>query len=124
MTVMNEIDTPDSATIIKTDTRGRARYTAEFKAEVVDACEKSGMSVLAFSRHCGVSYATLQSWIKKRSVANADQPGERFVLAGLVDQSTGSGAMIKLDLPGGACASAVDENGARLLAVLVRELAK
>ncbi len=124
MTVMNEIDTPDTATIIKTDTRGRARHTAKFKAEVVDACEKSGMSVLAFSRHCGVNYATLQSWIKKKSAADAESSGERFVLAELVNQSTAPGGVVKLELPGGACASAADENGVRLLAVLVRELAR
>ncbi len=124
MTVMNEIDTPDTATIIKTDTRGRARYTAEFKAEAVEACEQSGMSVLAFSRHCGVNYATLQSWIKKKSAPNAEPSEQRFVLAELVNQSAASGGMVKLELPGGACASAADENGVRLLAVLVRELAR
>ncbi len=81
MTVMNEIDIPDSATIIKSDTRGRARYTAEFKAEVVRACEQSGKSVLAFSRHCGVNYATLQSWIKKKSAPDDPPLEQRFVLA-------------------------------------------
>jgi transposase-like protein len=126
MTVMNEIDTKESTRIIKSDTRGRASYTREFKAEVVEQCNKSGMSVLAFSRHCGVNYATLQSWIKKndsssRGSRQADKsPG--FVLAELADGSV-SGT-VAIELPGGARASASDEHGVRLLAVLIRELAR
>jgi len=124
MTVMNEIDIPDTATIIKSDTRGRARYTTEFKAGVVEACEQSGMSVLAFSRHCGVNYATLQSWIKKKSATDDPPSEQRFVLAELPGQAAASTGTVRIELPGGACASAVDENGVRLLAVLVRELAR
>lgn len=129
MTVMNETDTETSASIIKTDTRGRARYTAEFKADVVAECEKSGMSVLAFSRHCGVNYATLQSWIKKRR-EDARKPRDSagspsFVLAGLIgDTPAPRSGEIVIELPGGTKASAIDEGGVRLLAVLVRELAR
>ena len=128
MTVMNETETDTNTSIIKTDTRGRARYTSEFKAGVVEECGKSGMSVLAFSRHCGVNYATLQSWIKKSdsSTGGAKQPGNPhgFVLAELVGGGVSGSGSIAIDLPGGARASASDESGVRLLAVLVRELAR
>ncbi len=82
------------------------------------------MSVLAFSRHCGVNYATLQSWIKKKSAPDDPPLEQRFVLAELCAQATASVGTVRIELPGGACASAVDENGVRLLAVLVRELAR
>ena len=48
--------------IIKADARGRMRYTAEFRQEVLEAFEMSGMSAAGFARQCGVKYQTFAGW--------------------------------------------------------------
>ncbi len=62
MTSMNE---PACTGIIKADTRGRIRYTAQFKEESLEAFGKSGLSGMQFARQCGVSYPTFAAWVKK-----------------------------------------------------------
>ena len=58
MTSMNE-------SIMKTDKRGRLRYTQEQKKTMVEAYQASGLSAPRFATLHGVNYQTLVSWIKK-----------------------------------------------------------
>jgi transposase len=76
---------PSAGPIIKSDRTGRTRYTAEYKREVIDAFEPSGLSGPAFARQCGIKYPTFAAWLTKRrkegqpSSDPADRPA--FVLA-------------------------------------------
>lgn len=51
--------------IMKTDRRGRLRYTPEQKKTMVDAYLASGLSAPRFASLHGVNYQTLVYWIKK-----------------------------------------------------------
>ena len=67
MTAMNE-------SIMKTDRRGRLRYTPEQKKTMVDAYLASGLSAPRFATLHGVNYQTLFSWIKKVKIQGPEVP--------------------------------------------------
>jgi transposase-like protein len=55
--------------IMKTDRRGRLRYSSEQKAAIVEAYQSSGLSGPRFAALHGVNYQTLASWLQsKRSM--------------------------------------------------------
>jgi len=119
-------DEPTSI-IIKSDRTGRSRYTQEYKNEVVNAYEASGMSGPAFAEHCGLKYPTFASWVaKRRRGEGADaSPGsapDRFLLAEIASDSA-DGGTIQVTLPGGATATLEDACQASLLAELIKALA-
>jgi transposase-like protein len=58
MTAMNE-------SLLKSDRRGRLRYTPEQKKTMVNAYLASGLSAPRFAAFHGVNYQTLIYWIKK-----------------------------------------------------------
>ena len=60
--------------IMKTDRRGRLRYTPEQKKTMVDAYLASGLSAPRFATLHGVNYQTLVSWIKKGKIAGPPNP--------------------------------------------------
>jgi transposase-like protein len=51
--------------MMKTDRRGRLRYTPEQKQTMVAAYRASGLSASRFAAHHGVNDQTLVTWIKK-----------------------------------------------------------
>ena len=51
--------------MIKSDCIGRTRYTAQYKAEVLAAYQRSGMSGPAFAKQCGIKYPTFAAWVAK-----------------------------------------------------------
>lgn len=60
---------------MKSDRRGRLRYTPEQKNTMIDAYLASGLSAPRFASLHGVNYQTLVSWIKKaKSQGSADAP--------------------------------------------------
>jgi hypothetical protein len=63
MTDMNET----TEVMMKTDRRGRLRYTAQQKQAFLEAFESSGLSGPQFASLHGVHYQTLVSWLRKRS---------------------------------------------------------
>lgn len=122
MTSTNEEPTN---TIIKSDRIGRARYTREYKDEVLAAYESSGMSGPAFAEHCGLKYPTFATWAatrrrEKDGPADGAGPG-RFVLAE-IGAAPGAGTL-QVTLPGGAVAELGSPSQAGLLAALIRALA-
>jgi transposase-like protein len=56
-------------TIMKTDRRGRLRYTPEQRATLIEAYQSSGLSGPRFAAIHGVNYQTLASWLLKRKRA-------------------------------------------------------
>ena len=116
----------NSATsIIKSDRIGRTRYRSEYKAEVLAALQKSGMSGAAFAQQCGIKYPTFASWITKAKVVNAfpasEQSGQSFLIAEIGTPSSAEG--LTVTLPGGASAHVSTPEEARLLGILLKALA-
>ena len=66
--------TPMNESIMKTDRRGRLRYTPEQKNTMVEAYLASGLSAPRFASLHGVNYQTLVSWIKKGKTKHASHP--------------------------------------------------
>ena len=117
-------DDPTSI-IIKSDRTGRSRYTQEYKDEVVNAYEASGMSGPAFAEHCGLKYPTFASWVAKRRSTENTPPGGgpgRFLLAEIGPGNTDA-SVLHITFPGGAAAKLEDAGQASLLAELIRALA-
>lgn len=110
--------------IIKSDRCGRARYTSQYKQEVVAAFESSSLSAPDFARQCGIKYSTLAAWVAARGCGKA-KPSRKNTPAFLiaeVSEQTGACAL-EVQLPGGALARAADADQIRLLAALLRQLA-
>ena len=118
---------PSTGPIIKSDRTGRTRYTADYKREVLDAFESSGLSGPVFARQCGIKYPTFAAWLAKRrkddrGPAGSDTDRPAFVLAELSGEAVNARAL-EVRLPGGAVARAADAGQVRLLAELLRHLA-
>ena len=116
--------------IMKTDRRGRLRYTPEQKKTMVDAYLASGLSAPRFASHHGVPYQTLVSWIRKGKMArHADKPRSLHpVLLSLVpaeidhSTTTGAGRAMEVLLPGGAKLLISSPGQVDLAVALIREL--
>lgn len=118
---------PPAGPIIKSDRTGRTRHTAEYKREVLDAFESSGLSGPVFARQCGIKYPTFAAWLAKRKNGDRSPAGSgagrpAFVLAELSGDAINDQAL-EVRLPGGAIARAVGAGQVRLLAELLRHLA-
>jgi transposase-like protein len=116
--------------IMKTDRRGRLRYTSEQKKTMVDAYRASGLSAPRFAAHHGVNYQTLVSWIKKDKQSSASttsdsSPSGFFSLIPAVIEGgvnpVADGAM-EISLPGGARLSITSANHVALAVALIRQL--
>ena len=112
------------ATIIKSDRTGRARYTQQYKDEVLAAFEASGMSGPAFAEHCGLKYPTFAAWVAKRRREDGESPRsaskQQFVLAEFGAAPGRDG--LHVELPGGASAWLAEVGQVSLLAALIRAL--
>ena len=116
--------------IMKTDRRGRLRYTPEQKKAMVDAYLASGLSAPRFASLHGVPYQTLVSWIRKGKPAGpAGTPRPRHpallsLVPAEIDQSTSIavGRAIEVLLPGGAKLLISAPGQVDLAVALIREL--
>ena len=116
--------------IMKTDRRGRLRYTAEQKKTMVEAYLASGLSAPRFATLHGVNYQTLVSWIKKGKFEGPAAP-QRSPLPALlslvpaeIDHSSASGAggTMEVLLPGGTKLFISSPGQIDLAVALIREL--
>jgi len=122
--------TPMNESIMKTDRRGRLRYTPEQKQTMVAAYRASGLSAPRFAAHHGVNYQTLVSWIKKDKQSSAPStPGSSsssfFSLIPAVIEGSGNPAAdeaMEILLPGGARLSVTSANHVALAVALIRQL--
>jgi transposase-like protein len=116
--------------IMKTDRRGRLRYTPEQKKTMVDAYLASGLSAPRFATLHGVNYQTLVSWIKKGKAGEPAEPQRSLHSALLslvpaeIDRSNASGAGCAMEvlLPGGARLLISSPGQVDLAVALIREL--
>jgi len=52
--------------LLKQDTRGRVRVSAERREALLSEFEKSGVSAASFAQLVGVKYATFAGWVQRR----------------------------------------------------------
>lgn len=118
--------------IIKSDRRGRLRYTQEQRDALVNACQGSGLSTPRFAAIHGVKYQTLAAWIHRHHrQARPTQPGlpqpAPLMLVPVEREgpvtSAGS-SLMEISLPGGATLRVTAPGHIPLAAALIRELAK
>jgi transposase-like protein len=120
MTDMNEV-------ILKSDRRGRLRYTPEQKQVLVEAYETSGLSCPRFAALHGVNYQTLVSWLKKRRQADPHHPALRsLVPAELSEAPPRSGMSLPMEvlLPCGVKLAVHSPSQMDMAATLIRELSR
>lgn len=116
--------------MMKTDRRGRLRYTPEQKKTMVGAYLASGLSAPRFAALHGVNYQTLVSWIKKGKMTGSVEPlrSSHPALLSLVpaeiEHSTAvaAGWAMEVLLPGGTKLAIHSPGQIPLAAALIREL--
>jgi len=126
---------PTNAThdsIVKSDRRGRLRYSKEQKSELVAAYQSSGLSGPRFAEIHGVNYQTLASWLQKRkkSVVPAalPQPGPISHFLSLIPAEIDHGnpaapaGALPTHLRGGIRLDLTATSQAPLAAALIRQL--
>ena len=117
--------------IIKSDRRGRLRYTQEQRDALVSACQASGLSTPRFAAIHGVKYQTLAAWIHRRNrEAKPARPclpqSAPFMLVPVEREgpaSSGVSSLMEVNLPGGATLRVTAPGHIPLAAALIRELA-
>ena len=114
-----------STSIVKADRLGRTHYSSEYKAQVLEAFQKSSLSGQAFARQCGIKYPTFASWVTKRkretAPARSGDPAPAFLVAELPGASGSS--VLEVSLPGGSLARIASSSQIPLLAELLKALA-
>jgi hypothetical protein len=118
----NDAPLTECSELVRTGRDGRQRYSEDYRRQVLDAFDASGMSGKAFAAHCGVKYPTFASWLAKRRQAakpaeasEVDRDTPAFLLAEIGED----GDALELSLPGGITARATTAGQARLLAALI-----
>jgi transposase-like protein len=115
-----------STSIVKADRTGRTRYTDQYKTEVVEAFEGSGLSGPAFAQQCGIKYPTFAAWVAKARGKDrprqASQPAGAFIVAEIGQEVVNGAGALEVRLPGGATAVAGTSRQVVLLAELLKAL--
>ena len=123
MTAMNEA-------ILKSDRRGRLRYTPDQREALVKACHASGLSTPRFAALHGVKYQTLAAWIHRSNRAAKPPrpllPVPAPLLLVPVERedliSSGASNPMEINLPGGVKLTITTSGHIPLAAALIREL--
>jgi hypothetical protein len=114
-----------TTSIVKSDRLGRTHYSADYKAQVLDAFATSSLSGPAFAKQCGIKYPTFASWVAKQK--RDATTGERndgvpaFMVAEVAENSVSN--PLAVHLPGGAVARISSLSELPLLAALIKALA-
>ena len=123
--------TATNDSIIKSDRRGRLRYTPDQREALVKACQASGLSTPRFAAIHGVKYQTLAAWIHRHNRESRPPrphlPGPAPLMLIPVERdgliSSGASNPMEISLPGGAKLTLAAPGQIRLAAALIRELA-
>lgn len=112
--------------IIKSDVRGRLRYSKEQKSTLLQAFETSGLSGPRFAALHGVKYQTLANWIQQRKRAAgagpSGSPCPAFLSLVPAQLEASDGHTIEVLLPGGEKLIITAPEQVQLAVALIREL--
>ena len=118
-----------SSEILKTDRRGRVRFTPARRDQLLDEFQKSGLSAPRYCKVTGLSYSTFATWLQKRrgkrtalpATAATAQPVEW--LEAVVEKAQASSASadsLVVRLPSGAALEVANVSQASVAAALLR----
>jgi transposase-like protein len=119
--------TIEQVQIVKTDARGRIRYTAERREAIVAEFGRSGLSAVKFASLAGVKYQTLAGWIAraKKAASHNTRAPVRWVEA-VVDSPVLGGkpgqAPVVVHLTGNMKVELASETQVELVVRLIRGL--
>ena len=120
--------TATNEAILKSDCRGRLRYSAEQRAALVEAYQASGLSGPRFAAIHGVKYQTLASWLQKRKKTGVSAGGTGLAHPAFLSlvpaelTASPSAAPMEILLPGGTKLAINSTGQIPLAAALIREL--
>jgi hypothetical protein len=115
--------------ILKTDTRGRVRTSAQRRESLLAEFDRSGLSGKQFSELSGIKYQTFATWLQKRR--RAGQPSVKPTdpvrwLEAVVERAPTSGGQsalaLVIKLPGAASLEVSDLKQVPLAVALLRSL--
>ena len=119
--------TATNHSILKSDRRGRLRYSEDQKSALVEAYQTNGLSGPRFAALHGVNYQTLAGWLQKHKqtayTAVSRQTPPPFLLVTTESPSVPHTGPMELILPGGAKLAITATGHIPLAAALIRELA-
>jgi transposase-like protein len=120
--------TTTNHSILKSDRRGRLRYSKDQKSALVEAYQTSGLSGPRFAALHGVNYQTLASWLQKHqqtacTAVSRQTPTPPFLLVTTESPSVPHTGPMELILPGGVKLAITATAHIPLAAALIRELA-
>jgi transposase-like protein len=110
--------------VIKSDRRGRLRFTPEQRAAMLEAFDASGLSGPKFAQLHGINYQTFAGWVQRRRRQSAAPPpaaGGLFTLLEATVEGRPERALEVL-LPGGARLLIGERSHLDLAAALIRQL--
>jgi transposase-like protein len=109
--------------VIKSDRRGRLRFTREQRAGMLEAYDASGLSGPKFAQLHGINYQTFAAWVQRRKCQAAPAPegGGLFTLLEATVDGRPERAL-EVVLPGGARLLIGDRSHLDLAAALIRQL--
>jgi hypothetical protein len=127
MTTTNGVDEQ----VIKTDTKGRVRTSAQRRATLLEEFDRSGLGGPQYAELVGIKYQTFAAWLQKRrkgTPALAQSTDTVKWLEAVVEKAQIGGgknvSALVVELPGHARLEISNVNQAGLAAELLRALAK
>jgi len=102
--------------VLKQDTRGRVRISAQRRERLLEEFDRSGASGAKFARLAGIKYSTFAAWMRKRHKKRSSQESAlcprpqgnghpirllEAVIEGEVGKQTASHGLL-VELPGGS----------------------
>lgn len=110
------------------DVRGRMRFTAARRRELLEQYDQSGLSGPKFAAVTGLKYQTLAAWLQKRrmqrdavapAVTAHKEPAVQW-LETVVEQAQAPASVLLVRLPSGATLEVVNTAQAPVAAALLR----
>jgi hypothetical protein len=118
--------TETHAIILKSDRRGRLRFTPEQRLALLDAYDASDLSGPKFAQLHGVNYQTFAGWFQRRKRGHAPVAagtGLFTLLEATAHAQTGTScARLEVQLPGGARLLIDNMSHLAMAAALIREI--
>lgn len=110
--------------ILKTDCKGRIRFPARMREQLLDEYERSGMSGAEFAAFYNIKYPTFATWRQRRKRAR-QKSVEAEKTCTLIEVAVADGSEnrgVQIDLPGGASVRIANPTEAQLVAEILKGL--
>lgn len=122
-TTLTEIETviesSAPSSIVRSDQKGRLRYTQQQRDSLLDAFEESALSAKRFTEMHGIKYTTFNNWRQHRKLQKEPTAVTDFIEVGVSEPQVES---LKVQLSGGATVEVSTSQQAHLLAELLKAL--